>query len=266
MQSVPAMAARVSLKGASIAMSSIISIPPEFAENAWIDEQGYKKLYEESISNPEAFWAEQGKRIHWFKPYTKVKDTSFGPDDVSIRWFYDGETNAAYNCIDRHLPEKKNDVAIIWEGDDPSEDRHITYGELHEQVCRLGNSLKANGVKKGDRVTIYLPMIPEAIFSMLACARIGAIHSVVFGGFSPDSLAGRIQDCHSTFLITADEGLRGGRKVPLKKNADKALLSCTEVTTVLDVRRTGREVAPAGGRDPRNHDERPHDPRHCPEH
>src|SRR5690606_2760903 len=162
--------------------TNVIPVRPEIAENAWIDEAGYFRLYEQSISDPEGFWSEHGKRIHWFKPFTKVKDVSFGPGDVHIRWFYDGTTNAAHNCLDRHLPTKSNDTAIIWEGDSPDEQKHITYGEAYEEVCRLANVLKAHGVKKGDRVTIYMPMIPEAAFAMLACARIGAIHSVVFGG------------------------------------------------------------------------------------
>ena len=176
------------------------------------------------------------------KPFTKVKDVHFGADDVQIRWFYDGTTNAAYNCIDRHLDTKRDETAIIWEGDDPKDSKHISYGELHEEVSRLGNALKDLGVKKGDRVTIYMPMIPEAAYAMLACARIGAIHSVVFGGFSPDSLAGRILDCESDIVITADEGLRGGRKIPLKANTDKALEKCPDVRHVLVVRRTGGEI------------------------
>lgn len=236
-------------------MSTVIPVRPEIAEKAWVDKAAYRQLYEQSMADPEGFWAEQGKRIHWFTPYTKVKDVSFGPGDVYIRWYYDGVTNAAYNCIDRHLPEKKDDIAIIWEGDDPSEQQHITYGQLHEKVSRLANVLKAQGIRKGDRVTIYLPMIPEALYSMLACARIGAVHSVVFGGFSPDSLAGRIQDCKSRLVITADEGLRGGRKVPLKANTDKALASCPEVEKVLVVRRTGGEINWSEGRDLWFHEE-----------
>ncbi|HIC79458.1 MAG TPA: acetate--CoA ligase, partial [Kiloniellaceae bacterium] len=219
------------------------------AESAWCDEAGYFKLYEQSIADPEAFWAEHGKRIHWFKPFTQVKDVSFGPGDVHIKWFQDGTTNASYNCIDRHLPTRENDVAIIWEGDDPNDEQHITYGELHEHVCRLANAMKARGVKRGDRVTIYMPMIPEAAYAMLACARIGAIHSVVFGGFSPDALAGRIQDCQSECVITADEGLRGGRKIPLKKNTDAALASCPDVKTVFVVKRTGGDIGWSEGRD-----------------
>ena len=175
-----------------------------------------------SASTPDVFWAEHGKRIDWIKPFTKVKNTSFEPGKVSIKWFEDGTTNVAVNCIDRHLAGRADQVAIIWEGDDPGESRHITYAQLHDQVCRFANVLKSHGVKKGDTVTIYLPMIPEAAYAMLACARIGAVHSIVFGGFSPDALAGRIEGCKSKVVITADEGLRGGRKVPLKVNADEA--------------------------------------------
>jgi acetyl-CoA synthetase len=213
-----------------------------------IDEAEYFRLYGESLADPEHFWAEQGKRIDWIKPYTKVRDSSFS-GDVSIRWYEDGTLNASANCIDRHLATRGDQTAILWEGDDPGEDRRVTYRQLHEAVCRLANALKAQGVRKGDRVTIYLPMIPEAAVAMLACARIGAIHSVVFGGFSPDSLAGRIEDCRSTVLITADEGLRGGRKVPLKRNADTALRRCPGVTTVIVVRRTGGAIDWVQGRD-----------------
>ncbi|MGF1608141.1 MAG: acetate--CoA ligase [Kiloniellales bacterium] len=229
--------------------TNVFPVPDELAETAWCNEAQYFKLYEQSISDPDGFWREQGKRIHWMKPFSKVKDVSYGPGNVHIKWFHDGTTNACYNCVDRHLATKKNDVAIIWEGDDPKKHQHITYGELYENVCRMANALKAQGVKKGDRVTIYLPMIPEAAYAMLACARIGAIHSVVFGGFSPDSLAGRILDCESTCVITADEGLRGGRKVPLKANADQALKKCPGVKTVFVVRHTGGEIHWADGRD-----------------
>ncbi len=222
--------------------SKIYPVKDSVAENAWLDEAGYFKMYEQSVSDPEAFWTEQAKRIHWMKPFTKVKDVHYGADDVRIRWFFDGTTNAAYNCIDRHLDSKRDETAIIWEGDDPKDSKHISYGELYEEVCRLGSAMKDMGVKKGDRVTIYMPMIPEAAYAMLACARIGAIHSVVFGGFSPDSLAGRILDCESNFVITADEGLRGGRKIPLKANTDKALKKCPSVRHVLVVRRTGGEI------------------------
>ncbi len=238
------------LEGAqAMTEGAVYEVSESTASAAWIDESGYFSLYEQSVSNPEAFWGEQGKRIEWFKPYSEVKDVNYGPGDVHIRWYGDGTTNVAHNCIDRHLAEKRDTTAIIWEGDDPADSKHITYGELHEQVSRLGNALKARGVKKGDRVTIYMPMIPEAAYAMLACARIGAIHSVVFGGFSPDALAGRVQDCASTCVITADEGLRGGRKVPLKANTDKALESCPDVDTVVVVKRTGGDVGWKDGRD-----------------
>ena len=213
-----------------------------------ISEQDYFRLYRESLADPNRFWGEHGRRLDWIKPYTKVMNASFN-GDVSIRWYEDGTLNASYNCVDRHLAARGDRTAILWEGDDPGEDRRVTYRELHESVCRLANALKAKGVRKGDRVTIYLPMIPEAAVAMLACARIGAIHSVVFGGFSPDSLAGRIEDCGSTILITADEGLRGGRKVPLKRNADTALRQCPGVETVIVVRRTGGDIDWQDGRD-----------------
>ncbi len=228
---------------------AVYQVSENTSSGAWIDEAGYFSLYEQSVSNPEAFWGEQGKRIEWFKPYSEVKDVSYGPGDVHIRWYGDGTTNVAHNCIDRHLADKRDTTAIIWEGDDPADSKHITYGELHEQVSRLGNALKARGVKKGDRVTIYMPMIPEAAYAMLACARIGAIHSVVFGGFSPDALSGRILGCDSKCVITADEGLRGGRKVPLKANTDKALESCPDVDTVVVVKRTGGDIGWKDGRD-----------------
>ncbi|KMO18694.1 acetate--CoA ligase [Methylobacterium indicum] len=222
----------------------VVEVSQDARARAHIDEAKYQAWYQSSIGDPEAFWREHGKRIDWFTPYTKVKETTFGPGDVSIKWFSDGVTNAAHNCIDRHLETRGDQVAIIWEGDDPSESRHITYRELHAEVCRMANVLRNRGVSKGDRVTIYLPMIPEAAFAMLACARLGAIHSVVFGGFSPDSLAGRIQGCDSKLVITADEGLRGGRKVPLKANVDAAIqrLPADSVDHVIVVRRTGGAV------------------------
>src|SRR5262245_45746581 len=213
-----------------------LKVPKAWKERAFVDKDEYDKLYRKSVEKPDKFWGKQGERIDWIKPYTKVKNTSFAYPDVSIKWFEDGTLNVAANCIDRHVKKRGKQTAIIWEPDDPAEEpRHITYRELHKEVCRLANVLKSHGVKKGDRVTIYLPMIPEAAFAMLACARIGAIHSVVFGGFSPDSLGGRIQDCKSKVLITADEGLRGGRKVPLKVNADAALSKVGGVDTVLVV-------------------------------
>jgi acetyl-CoA synthetase len=221
-------------------------------KRALIDAATYQAWYKQSITDPEAFWGEHGKRIDWFTPYTKVKNTSF-EGDVSIKWFEDGVTNVSYNCIDRHLEKRGDQVAIIWEGDNPYDDKKITYRQLYEHVCRLANVLKANGVNKGDRVTIYMPMIPEAAYAMLACTRIGAVHSIVFGGFSPDALAGRIVDCQSTFVITADEGLRGGRPIPLKANTDQAIdiakRGGVEVKSVVVVRRTGGKINWSAGRD-----------------
>jgi acetyl-CoA synthetase len=213
-----------------------------------ISETQYFRLYQQSVADPDRFWAEHGKRVDWIKPFSKVRNAAFD-GDAHISWYEDGTLNASYNCIDRHLPKRAEQTAILWEGDDPGEDRRVTYRELHEAVCRLANVLKARGVQKGDRVTIYLPMIPEAAIAMLACARIGAIHSVVFGGFSPDSLVGRIQDCRSTVLITADEGRRGGRAIPLKRNADIALRHCPEVRDVVVVRHTGGNIDWVEGRD-----------------
>jgi acetyl-CoA synthetase len=227
----------------------VYEVPAEWKRRAYIDEAKYKAMYEASLSDPEAFWREHGQRIDWFTPYSRIKNATFGPGDVSIRWFEDGTTNAAYNCIDRHLKTRGDQVAIIWEGDDPAESKRITYRELHREVCRWANVLRNREVGKGDRVTIYMPMIPEAAYAILACARLGAIHSVVFGGFSPDSLAGRIEDCGSKMVITADEGLRGGRKVPLKANVDAAIERVGGVDHVVVVRRTGGAVDMAAGRD-----------------
>src|SRR3981189_18750 len=227
----------------------IYDIPPQWKQRTYIDEAKYKEMYARSIKDPNVFWAEEAKRIHWYRTPSKIKNTSFGPGDVSIKWFEDGVTNAAYNCIDRHLGKRANQTAIIWEGDDPSQSRHISYRELHDEVCKLANILRNRNVAKGDRVTIYMPMIPEAAYAMLACARIGAIHSVVFGGFSPDSLAGRIEGCGSKILITADEGLRGGRKVPLKANCDEAVAKAGTVETIVVVARTGAQVPMLAGRD-----------------
>jgi acetyl-CoA synthetase len=227
-----------------------VKVPKKWKERAFIDKDAYRKLYKKSVEQPDKFWSKEAKRIDWIKPFTRVKNTSFDYPDISIKWFEDGTLNVAANCTDRHLNKRGDQTAIIWEPDDPNAPtKHITYRELHENVCRLANVLKAQGVRRGDRVTIYLPMIPEAAYAMLACARIGAIHSVVFGGFSPDSLAGRIEDCKSRFLITADEGLRGGRKVPLKVNADAALAKVSGVEKVLVVKRTGAEVPWTQGRD-----------------
>ncbi|KIL97529.1 Acetyl-coenzyme A synthetase [Paramagnetospirillum magnetotacticum MS-1] len=234
-------------------MSEVYPVPAETAKNALIDNDKYNAWYERSVKDPDGFWGEHGKRIDWIKPYTKVKNVSYS-GDVSIKWFEDGTLNVSANCLDRHLAKRRDQTAIIWEGDDPNESAHITYGDLHERVCRLANAMTDLGVKKGDRVTIYLPMIPEAAVAMLACARVGAVHSIVFGGFSPDALAGRIQDCDSSLLITADEGLRGGRKVPLKVNADKALETCWSCKSVIVVKRTGGDVHMVTGRDHWYHD------------
>ena len=212
--------------------------------------QQFEDQYQRSLADPDGFWREQAQRLDWIKPFTKVKNTSFAYPDVSIKWFEDGELNVSANCIDRHLEKRGDQVAILWEPDDPgAQAQHITYRQLHEEVCRLANVLKDKGVGKGDRVTIYLPMIPAAAYAMLACARIGAVHSVVFGGFSPDSLAGRINDCASRIVITADEGRRGGKTVPLKANVDKALESAPGVDTVLVVKNTGNDIAMQDGRD-----------------
>ena len=220
----------------------IYDIPPEWTKRAYVDAAKYKEMYARSVKDPNGFWAEEAKRLHWYRAPSKIKNASFGPGDVSIKWFEDGSLNAAYNCIDRHLAARAQQTAIIWEGDDPSQSRHITYRQLHDEVCKLANILRNRNVEKGDRVTIYMPMIPEAVYAMLACARIGAIHSVVFGGFSPESLAGRIEDCGSKVVITADEGVRGGRKVPLKANTDAAIAKVGGVDHVIVVRRTGAAV------------------------
>jgi acetyl-CoA synthetase len=218
------------------------AVPGEWKSRAYVDDAKYRAMYEHSLKDPDGFWRDEAKRLHWYKAPTKIKNVSFGPGDVSIKWFEDGVTNVSYNCIDRHLGKRANQTAIIWEGDDPKDDKRITYQELHDEVCRIANILRNRNVQKGDRVTIYMPMIPEAAYAMLACARIGAIHSVVFGGFSPDSLAGRIEDCKSNVVVTADEGLRGGRKVPLKANVDAAIAKVGGVDHVIVVRRTGAKV------------------------
>ena len=220
----------------------IFPVKPQIAKGAKITAEKYAAMYKDSIENPGKFWAEQGKRIDWIKPYTQVRDVDFN-DNARIRWFYDGTLNACVNCVDRHLPQRANQVALIREGDDPNDSSKITYAQLKDEVCRLANALKERGVKKGDRVTIYMPMIPEAVYAMLACARIGAVHSVVFGGFSPASLKGRIQDCDSKVVITADEGIRGAKKIPLKANTDEALQDCPEVHTVFVYKRTGGKIA-----------------------
>ncbi|CAN1595211.1 Acs Acyl-coenzyme A synthetases/AMP-(fatty) acid ligases [Candidatus Pelagibacterales bacterium] len=220
----------------------LFKVPADWAKNSYVNQSSYEAKYKESINNNEKFWANEGKRIHWFKPYTKVKDVIYSTKKVSIKWFYDGTTNVSYNCIDRHLPKRAKQTAIIFEGDDPKESKNITYQELSDEVCKLANGLKEIGVKKGDRVTIYMPMVPEGVYAMLACTRIGAIHSVVFGGFSPDSIVNRILDCKSEFVITADEGLRGQKVIPLKKNIDEALKKCPNVKKCIVLKRTGGNV------------------------
>ena len=239
-------------------------VTDDWAARAWINNEKYQELYKRSIEDPPGFWGEVGQRIDWIKPYTKVKNTSFDPSNVFIRWFEDGTLNVCANCVDRHLETRGDQVAIIWEGNDPTEDEQITYRQLHERVCKFANVLKANGVKKGDRVTIYLPMIPEAAYAMLACARIGAIHSIVFAGFSPDSLLNRIEDADSTCVITADEGVRGDKTVPLKKSTDTALADYTGDMRVIVVRRTGAEVPMTPGRDVWLHEEIVTVPIDCP--
>ena len=232
-------------------MSDNIKIPvfENFKDSAHLTKDKYEEAYKFALDNPEAFWEKEGKRINWINPYTRVKDVTWSNNDVNIKWFYDGTLNASYNCIDRHLSDKSDQIAIIWEGDDPNESKKITYKELHQKVSKFANMMKHFGVQKGDRVTIYMPMIPEAAYAMLACSRIGAIHSVVFGGFSPDALAGRILDCDSKFLITADEGIRGGKIVPLKVNSDKALEQCPDVKNVFVVKRTGGDIEMKEDRD-----------------
>ena len=224
-------------------------VSSEWSAEAQINNDKYNEWYENSLNNNEEFWNEHGKRIDWIKPYTKVKDVSYNKDNFSIKWYYDGTLNASSNCIDRHLKDKADQTAIIWEGDDPADSKHISYKELHSEVSKLANGMKSLGVKKGDRVTIYMPMIPEAAYAMLACTRIGAIHSVVFGGFSPDSLAGRISDCKSDIVITADEGVRGGKAIPLKKNTDEAISISGGVRHCIVVKRTGGDIGWVDDRD-----------------
>ena len=221
----------------------IFPVPDTTSKTALIDRAGYLENYRRSIEDPEGFWREHGRRIDWIRPYTRIRDVSYDASDLHIRWFYDGSLNACYNCVDRHLEARGDQIAILWEGDEPDQERAITYRELYRQVCRFANGLKAAGARKGDRITLYMPMIPEAAVAMLACARIGAIHSVVFGGFSPEALAGRIRDADSSMVITADEGVRGGRRIPLKANTDQAVDACPSVKQVIVVRHTGADVA-----------------------
>jgi len=234
---------------------SLFPVPEEWKKRAFMTKAQYDAAYAESIKDPDGYWRKEAARLTWMTPFTKVKNVSWDPDNLSIKWFEDGALNVSANCIDRHLEKRANQTAIIWEGDDPKDSKYISYRELHAEVCKFANVLKARGVQKGDRVTIYMPMIPEAAYAMLACSRIGAVHSVVFGGFSPDSLAGRITDCDSRIVITSDEGVRGGKPVPLKKNTDEALAKAPSVTSVIVVRRTGGAIDMKAGRDVWYHEE-----------
>src|SRR3569833_100786 len=236
-------------------MSDLFPVPEEWKKRALMTEAQYRDAYAAAKKDPDGFWGKEAQRLDWANPFTKVKNVSWDPDNLHIKWFEDGALNVAANCIARHLEKRGNQTAIIWEGDDPKDSKNITYRQLHEEVCRFANELKSRVVKKGDRVTIYMPMIPEAAYAMLACARLGAVHSVVFGGFSPDSIAGRIIDCDSRIVITADEGLRGGKPIPLKKNTDEALEKAGIVTSVVVVRRTGGAVTMKSGRDVWYHEE-----------
>jgi acetyl-CoA synthetase len=243
---------------------NLIPVPEEWKKRAFMTRAQYEAAYAESVRDPDGFWGQEARRLDWSKPFTKVKNVSWDPDNLSIKWFEDGALNVSANCIDRHLDKRGDQTAIIWEGDDPKDSKHITYRQLHAEVCRFANVLKNRGVNKGDRVTIYMPMIPEAAYAMLACTRIGAVHSVVFGGFSPDSLAGRIIDCDSKVVITADEGLRGGKPIPLKKNTDAAVAKAGVVNSVIVVKRTGGAVEMQGGRDVWYHEEAANVPADCP--
>jgi acetyl-CoA synthetase len=232
----------------------IFPVPENYKNSAYVTKEVYEDLCQQAETDSEKFWDKIGKRVDWIKPYSKIKDVTWSKKNVDINWYYDGKLNVSENCIDRHLKDKADEIAIIWEGDNPDESLKISYKELHKKVCNLSNALKNNGVKKGDRITIYMPMIPEAAYAMLACSRIGAIHSVVFGGFSPEALAGRILDCDSHYVITADEGIRGGKTVPLKLNTDKALLKCPNVKNVFVVNRNNANVEMTEGRDLWYHD------------
>ena len=232
----------------------IFPVPENYKNSAHVTKEIYEDLCQQAETDSEKFWDKIGKRVDWIKPYSKIKNVTWSKKNVDINWYYDGKLNVSENCIDRHLKDKADDIAIIWEGDNPDESLKISYKELHKKVCNLSNALKNNGVKKGDRITIYMPMIPEAAYAMLACSRIGAIHSVVFGGFSPEALAGRILDCDSHYVITADEGIRGGKTIPLKLNTDKALLKCPNVKNVFVVNRNNANVEMTEGRDLWYHD------------
>ena len=222
--------------------NTLIKVSDSWSNHAYVNNSKYKKKYKLSIKENEKFWAKEGKRISWIKKYSKIKDVKYSKEEVRIKWFYDGTLNASANCIDRHLKKDPKKTAIIWVGDDPADSKKISYKELHQNVCKVANGLKNIGIQKGDRVTIYLTMIPELAYVMLACARIGAVHSIIFGGFSPDSIATRINDCESEYLITADEGIRGGKIIPLKKIADEALTQCPEVKKCVVIQRTGNQV------------------------
>ena len=243
---------------------AVYPVPAAWRARAYVDAAGYQEKYARSLADPDGFWREEARRLDWIKPFSVVQNCSFDEADFGIKWFEDGMLNIAANCLDRHLATRGDTPALIWEGDDPSETRTITYAELHAEVCRFANVLKGLGAKKGDRITLYMPMIPEAAMAMLACARIGAVHSIVFGGFSPDSLGGRIQDCDSTLVVTADEGMRGGKKVPLKANVDAALADCPSVRAVLVVQRTGSGVTMQAGRDHWYHELRERAAADCP--